>query len=290
MRLSSNRPRTPQRPGLTLIELIVVLMILVALAGVLIPLLPSMLSRAHNSTCPTNISECAKAVQEYQQLYNSYPNNWDALSDGTNMIDYFANGNALPASQGGPGTNPGNGEVTKITLTDPEVSALTGVGVNSVQLMVASALSPPAGFDPTFNYYSAATPTPVAITTSTVLAGMDPAAGGTGSATYQRCASMGLDLTGRYVILGIGPRCSMIGKTIQSSPVHFGDTPVLNPEYCYARFCAIFKVSTGNGTSGGANPNFTQAQLVGIAPIMDDGLGTIDSHLQSWYQSTNGGS
>jgi hypothetical protein len=96
---------------------------------------------------------------------------------------------------------------------------------------------------------------------------------------------MNLPLTGRYVLLGIGPRTSMIGKTVQNAPVHFGDTPVLNPEYCYARFCAIFKVS-----DSAVGSNFTQAQLVGVAPVMDDGLGGIDDHLQNWYQLTTGGS
>src|SRR5208282_5533765 len=60
MHLSPKLPRTPQRPGLTLIELIVVMMILIALAGLLIPMLPGMLTRAHTSTCSTNIGECDK--------------------------------------------------------------------------------------------------------------------------------------------------------------------------------------------------------------------------------------
>ena len=45
--------------GFTLLELIVVLMILVALAGILIPLFPSMLTRAHVSAHTTNTTELA---------------------------------------------------------------------------------------------------------------------------------------------------------------------------------------------------------------------------------------
>ena len=35
----------------------------------------------------------------------------------------------------------------------------------------------------------------------------------------------------------------MIGKTMASPPVHFGDTEVLNPEFGYERLVCIFKIS-----------------------------------------------
>ena len=276
------RART-RRPGLTLIELIVVLMILIALAGILIPMLPGMLGRAHNSTCATNIGETTRAIITYQQLYSQYPNNWDALGDGTKIIDYFANGAALPASQGGPGTNPGNGELTALTLTAAEASALTGTGITTVQAMVPTFASAPAGFDPTFNNYSSTTPATgaVAIKTGTVLAGLDPA---NNANALARCITFNLSTTGRFVVLGVGPRNSMIGKTVQSAPVHFPDQTVINPEYAYMRFCAIFRVS-----DSAVGANITQATLVGVAPIMDSGLGGIDDHLQGWFQQTIGG-
>ena len=122
----------------------------------------------------------------------------------------------------------------------------------------------------------------MSVASLTKLAGLDPASN---AAANARCVKLNLPLTGRYVVLGVGPRVSMVGKTIQSAPVHFGDVPVLNPEYGYERFVALFKVSdTLAGT------NFTQAQLVGVAEIEDSGLGGIDDHLQGWYQLTNGGS
>jgi prepilin-type N-terminal cleavage/methylation domain-containing protein len=276
-----------RRRGLTLIELIVVLMILIALAGLLIPMLPSMLTRAHTSTSASNMGDISRAITTYQQLYQGYPSNWDALGDGTKIIDYFANGSALPASQGGPGANPGNGELTGLTLTANEASALAGVGITQVQAMIQSATGAPAGFDPTFNNYPA-TATPQAnainIATGTVLAGLDPT-NAANTAAIARAQRFNLPLTGRYVALGLGPRVSMVGKTIQSAPVHFGDTPVLNPEYGYERFVALFKVSDTV-----AGPNFTQAQLVAVAEVEDTGLGSIDDHLQEWYQLTTGGS
>jgi type II secretory pathway pseudopilin PulG len=284
-----SEPQT--RRGLTLIELLVVLMILIALGGLLAPMLPSMLTRAHTSTTVTSISEAARAIVTYQQLYSQYPNNWDALGNGTQIIDYFANGNAYPASQGGTGAaNMDNNEVMTLTLLANEASALTGVGITTLQGMYPTyAALAAAGGDPTFNYYPATNLTPasnaIPIATGTVLAGMDPTAAGPNSTTYARCVTLNLSLTGRYVFLGIGPRNSMIGKTVQTPPVHFGDTPVLNPEYGYMRFVAVFKVS-----DSAVGANFTQAQLVGVASIEDVGLGGIQDHLQAWYQLTTGGS
>jgi type II secretory pathway pseudopilin PulG len=277
-----------RRQGLTLIELVVVLTILIALAGLLVPMVPSMLTRAHTSTCATNIGESIRAITVYQQLYGTYPNNWDALGDGKTVINYFANGSALPASAGGPGTNPGNGELTGLTLTASEASALIGAGITAVQGM---ATTPTGGvgsgtFDPTFNYYSAAVPTPLPITAGMTLAGMDPTGSGVGSPAYTRCVALNLSLTGRYVALGIGPRVNMVGKTIATAPVHFGDQQVLNPEYGYERLVAIFKVSDSNSSVTA----FSQAQLVGVAPVHDTGLGDIGDELQNWYQLQTGGS
>jgi type II secretory pathway pseudopilin PulG len=298
MILHQNVPSPVQRrlvrAGLTLIELIVVMMILIALAGLLIPMLPSMLTRAHTSTCSTNMGETVRAITNYQALYSSYPNNWDALTDANgNLINYFANGAACPAQYlDAPTTGVapnGNGEISILTLTPTEIQALTGTGITQIQAMTADGTpgTAPAGFDPTFTYYpdvlaGAANPTGNAIQVSgiTKMAGLDP----TNPNGAARIVALNLPLTGRYVCLGVGPRVGMVGKTIQTPPVHFGDQPVLNPEYGYQRMVAIFKVSDSAATA------FTQAQLVGVGPVHDTGVGSIQDELQNWYQLTNNGS
>src|SRR5580692_5139456 len=101
------------RPGLTLMELVVVLMVLVALAGVLVPMLPSMLTRAHVAAHTTNVTELTKVIMEYQALNNGFPDQWDSLTDGgTNLINYMAGGvmdpiavPSTPWSAGGPQGN-----------------------------------------------------------------------------------------------------------------------------------------------------------------------------------------
>ena len=276
------------RGGLTLVELLVVMMILIALAGILVPMLPSMLTRAHTSTCSTNMGECCKAVLEYQALYSSNPDQWDALTDGTTVINYLAGGQAVVTWPAGQGNGAGNGEITTMTLSANEVAALTGVGINFVQPMVATPTTAPGNgqtFDPTFNYYVNATPSPSTpgfqISTTVKLAGLDP----TNPAALARMQLLNLSPTGRYVCLGIGPRVSMVGKTIQTPPVHFGDQPALNPEYGYQRLVAIYQISDSNPAV-----TITQARLVGCAPIHDTGLGSIQDELQNWYQLTTNGS
>ena len=164
--------RPPSRPALTLIELIVVLTILIALASLLVPMLPSVLTRGHTATMTTNSESCATAILTYNSLYQGFPNNFDALGDGTGLINYLANGSMCPPQFLDPTTvsaGPANNELQPLTLTAAEAAALQGVGISQLQGMVKSATygqtqtltgygQPGNSFDPTFSYYSAATP------------------------------------------------------------------------------------------------------------------------------------
>jgi hypothetical protein len=243
-------------------------------------------TRGHTATCATNIGEVSKAIEEYQQLYGGYPSNMDALSDGNKLINYLANGAALPAANGGPGTNQGGGQITGLTLAANEVTALQNAGLSTVQPMLATWPGTSGGFDPTFNYYldyaapTSAAANAITLATGKVVGGLDPTANTNAVAI---CQKLNLPLTGRYAVLGVGPRCNMVGKTMASPPVHFGDTPILNPEFGYERLCAVFEVSDT------ANPNFTTAVLVAVGPIHDTGLGTTNDELQNWYQLQQNG-
>lgn len=55
-----------RRAGLSLMELVVVMAILIALAGLVVAILPSMLTRAHTSTHAANIAEIVRNMQLYQ--------------------------------------------------------------------------------------------------------------------------------------------------------------------------------------------------------------------------------
>jgi type II secretory pathway pseudopilin PulG len=287
---TSAAARRQRRIALTLIELIVVMMILVALAGILVPMLPSMLTRAHVSAHTSNVVELSKAIGAFQSLNNAYPDQWDALTDGNTLINYIAGG-VLDPQPPPPGGMAG-GQLTASVPTAAELNALNSAGIFHVQLMVPQAL--PAGtamwdggaFDPTFDYYPAAPTTPpgTAISTTTNLAYLDPTNNPNALALIQSNYPA-WSTTARYVVLGIGSRCTLIGRGAVTSPVHFGDTPSISPEYSYGRFCGIFKVSDPTIPGGIAN-----AVLVGVAPIHDVGLIGLDSEFQNWYQLNNGSS
>lgn len=294
------------RRGLTLIELIVVLIILIAVAGLLVPMLPSMLTRAHTSTCSTNMGETTKAIAEYQALYSQQPNNFDAMGDGVGaLINYFAGsggpGGANPTWPVGQGAGMDNGEITGYALPNGntglgganEVTNLTGVGITLLQPMVTVAGTPVNNpvvgpvFDPTFNYYAAwpaagqtTSSVAVPIASGTYIAILDPT---TNTQAFNRCVNLNLSVTGRYALFGIGQRCSMVGVTIETAPVHFGDQPALNPEYGYQHLLAIYQISD-------SSVYLSQARLAGVAPCHDTGIGNIQDELQNWYQLTTGGS
>src|SRR5438067_1586594 len=130
--------RGSARRGLTLIELIVVLVILVALAGILIPMLPNMLSRSHTATGATNNSEINKFVQTYEQLYQSYPTDLDNLAGTGAPVDYLPGGNVA-------------GQITAGNLTAEQAKALTAAGITRLAgLQPTMAALQTAGGSPTF--------------------------------------------------------------------------------------------------------------------------------------------
>lgn len=296
-----NRPAALSRRGLTLIELVVVMTILIALGGLLVPMFASMLTRGHTSTCSTNIGEVSKAVEQYQLLYGAYPNNLDSLIDTTGaLVTYLANGSACPPQYVTPGVGMAGGQVISGAITANESAALTNAGITSVMPMAAypgtggtySATALGTGFDPTFNYYAdyaspgngSAVPQTITNGGTPTMALIDPVNGGAGSPAYVLCTKMGWAVTGRYVVLGVGTRNTMVGKTMVSAPVHYGDQPVLNPEYGYEHIVAVFKVSDTNTSA------FTTAQMVGAGPLHDVGLGSINDEIQNWFQLENNGS
>jgi prepilin-type N-terminal cleavage/methylation domain-containing protein len=258
--------QTNRRKGLTLIELVVVVVILVALAGILIPMLPNMLTRAHTATGATNTGEVAKFLQTHQQLFQSYPADFDALVDATgNLADYLPGGNV-------------GGQITPLQLTAAQRNALANAGITRLAAMYATrAALEAAGGTPTFNPYTGGT---IDLTTGT------PSVARVSEAAVETIAGVVRDEPANtgdvYVIVGLGQRCTMIGKTVQEAPVHFGENTAGNAANVYGRYCAIFRV-----TRGGATPtDLETAILVGVVALHDDGIATGNMHLEEYYKAT----
>lgn len=253
-----------RRGALTLMELLVVLMILVALASLLIPLISNPMGRAHNSVGTVNMKEVTKAVQTYQTQHYQFPNGWDAMTEGTALVDY------LPKDGTGAIVA---GDLTAGTMTAQELDALGAMGITQVHLMhptAAAGVAANPDFSPSFDPYVNMDPTSfTTIVGTTNLAILNPA-----KAVSQLNASP----TGRYVAFGLGQRCTVVGKTIAEAPVTFSDEPGANPTKTYVRFAVIFQVSDTDPTKAVA-----KAKLVGTLHIATGGLHGVSAHLKEYY-------
>lgn len=234
MKTSLLQPLTKRR-AFTLIELIVVLTILVGLAGVLIPTLTNMVGRTNRSTTAVNISEIAGAIQRFEAIYISYPDNFDSLMTDAIGTDLNTLSTAL------------TGVTADVTLSANTLAALTAVGISNVGIHAVD--------DTTFQL-----PTITALTDTTVLKGL--------SAAQQ--TALGLETTGvagKYIVLGIGSRSELTGTIMVDAPVHFPRDAASNPDTVYSRFLAVFQITDGTDP-------LTRAKFVGVLSPEGRGLST----------------
>ncbi|MBA4015762.1 MAG: hypothetical protein C0483_01100 [Pirellula sp.] len=254
------RPASARR-GLTLMELVVVMVILAALAGILLPMLPGMVTRAHSSTSATNVGEVAKAIQTHQAVYLAYPNNLDSLVTAAGALVTYLPGSA-------------SSDLTTATLTDETLEALVGAGITTTAQMIATPAAPVGDFNPTFFPYGTdKTVIPVSTTLAT---------GASVAAVTGACANrmFGTPIGATYAVFGVGSRTSMQGKSMQEAPVHFADVSSEAPHLAYSRYGVVFQL-----TDATADP-LEKARMVGICAFHGDGLVSLNDHL-SEYWATN---
>lgn len=255
--------RTTRR-GLTLMELVVVLAVLAALAAILIPLFPNLLRRAHKVTDATQSSEVAKCVQLYQALYTSYPDQFDSMVDA---------GGAAPAYIPADGGTPFAGAAVPGPLTANEVAALGRVGITSVHNFATTLGS---GGHPTMNPYGAAVNAPTPLTPSTNVFIIDPATT-SGEIPVEIQNIIARDGTARFVVFGVGPRSTMVGKVMQNAPTSVPQNASFTPATLYSRVGVVFQVS-------GLEMNVTQrARFIGAVALEDDELESTEKDMVGYY-------
>lgn len=263
-----------RRSGLTLMELIVVLAILIALAAILIPLFPGLMGRAERASRATNSQEIYKTIQTYQAMYSRYPNDWDALTDGTTT--------PLPYVFGFTGSTP---PMTITALTASQTNALTGSGINRLQLMAPTI----TGADVTFSPYQNQSDRNGAVidlrtnTTPNVVT-LTPA-----GQFLLNLSDNASTSTGTYVVVGLGKRCSLIGVGASEAPVNYFDDASKSPDTRYSRYGAIFQVSGSAFPGGGsATPtiiDFGHAKLVRVVRFgSSSGVGTGDEAIRDYWK------
>lgn len=199
--------------------------ILVALGGIVVALLPNMLTYAHTATGATNMPELNKIFEMHRMTKRALPNGLDNLvqADG-----------ALYAKL------PGTTYLTALTLNDDAASALNNAGITKVFNMVNGV------GDATFGCYGELDggfpdiPANLDDGAVDVVGGL-VVAQLTGAEAEAKLKG---DPDSVYVIFGIGQATPMVGQggMMQDAPVHFGDEAGTRPNEVYSRFCAVFRI------------------------------------------------
>jgi prepilin-type N-terminal cleavage/methylation domain-containing protein len=246
--------KSKNRQGLTLLELVVVMIILVALAGIVVPMLPGLMGRAHMSTGATNMDELNKLVLMHHAMEQSYCNGLDNLIDDAGTV--FAK---LPAP------NPSIYSVK--TLTAAEASALNAAGITDVYNLDDATESP------TFDPYKDAVAESVAtglkvvqVTAAAVSAALD--------------ADLG---TAEYVVFGLGKMSPFTGAggMMLEAPVHFGEQANAAPDQVYSRFGLVFQLVAADGDP------LPTARFAGSVAFHGDGIAGADAPLEAYYAGHN---
>jgi hypothetical protein len=86
------------------------------------------------------------------------------------------------------------------------------------------------------------------------------------------------DPTARYVVFGLGPRCSIVGHGIQEAPVAIPQNKDFTPATRYSRIGVIFKVS-GKDVASAEN----RARFVAAVALEDDDLEGTEGGVVGYY-------
>lgn len=257
------------RRGLTLLELVVVLVILVALAGILVPMMPGMLSRARVAEQSTNAAELLKAWQIFQATNTNhyYPDRLDSLVDSSGAGEAAVYTKLPGKDVSGLFTVETLTQLaTAVSTTDSPVTAATlvdrvrNLGMQNVYAMDSSTTN--ATFEP---YGTGVTqPTAISLGASTNLVRLS---------SIPVNEKLNAPADGVYVVLGIGSRCTIVGYGgIANAPIHASDEADTNPIDYYARYGVVFNLKP------------TTPQLVGIVAFHSDGIATSEDALQDYYR------
>jgi type II secretory pathway pseudopilin PulG len=277
-----------RQAGMTLIELTVVLLILVGLAGLLIPYVAGFVEKTHDSTGANSIAELDNTLLRHKAQTMRYPDKMESLINGVVSTSTTAGDPCL--GTGGGALDAVNCKMMNTAFL--EAHALAGHETHALHMAGIESVfdNDPNTADATFASNGALTArglanagfvaalkndteTTVTSETLTVVQQLHDAFGGDINRFDQVCNV--------YAVFGIGDKSSLIGKSMQSAPVHFASEGSMGPASKYNRFVAVFEIPK-DGTSatvkapGGVadadgefcHANHGGAKLIGSAMVM----------------------
>jgi hypothetical protein len=248
------------RNGLTLIELLVVLTILIALGGIVVASLPGLLERTRSATAAANVPEIDSAIRRRLITSNGdIGNRFDALITG-------GSGSAGEVARYVGGAD----RFEAISLSEAEIVALADVGLTELIPAI------PAPADATFASHRQP---PVALGDDTKVCVLS---GSFASATMERIWNLTPPPKARYLVLGLGSKCSLVGGAesalFPEAPVHFSDQPGNGPDTMYSRYLIVIELQP-------VGQNAARARYVGVAIPGRQGLRGISEELQEAYSN-----
>jgi prepilin-type N-terminal cleavage/methylation domain-containing protein len=244
------------KQGFTLIELVVVLAIVAALAGLIVPQVGMLGRTTDMASSAKNQADLANNIQMFFVLQKRFPQGMDSLIDMSGAIYASDTTDGNTQTRGLPYSG-ADGTRLQAQLS---VAALTNAsGAEYLRSFQR------AGFDFVYdhditvvNSNNSGTTQRLLTTTPVNVAEVNP----TGPLAL-KLVPAGVQNGQRLVALGIGPKNSAIGKTVQQSPIYNG----CDGKY-YGRYVAVFMIyATGERAtlvgvidSYGRTPDYTQQQ------------------------------
>jgi type II secretory pathway pseudopilin PulG len=305
---------------MTLIELAVVMTILIALSTLLIPYVANYLGRAETATSNYNATAAMNALQQYYATYGVYPNGLDILSDENDKVVQYLDDTPIvgkpfgATTQGSYVLSYSSNFGTMQDVSGSMTASLAKVGVTKTWRMKSGKIISKGdgtycltsdtkaatgncanAFDAT--YASQGIEFPLKNDGSTTYMYVSDSCGGFYVEGNDNCLcnilgyrnaniDFGGNATHMLILLGINQNNAMITKTIANAPVHFPDTPNVNPSVVYSRFLAAFDVDmTPNcfKSAKGCDPAKLVAVVVG--PDASKGWQTVTTGMARAFTS-----
>jgi type II secretory pathway pseudopilin PulG len=262
------------RTGLTLLELVIVMTILVALAGILVPLLPDLAEKGSQSSGVTNVVELDKVLQTYYAVNLRYPDGYDSLLNTSQEISSL-----LPVPELGAPV-PVGGWVVAGSVDNGQFERLKRAGVTRVY-----DFSDSDAFHATLYPYGPDPKMTIPPTGRDLAADSEMAVLAKKNDTYAGAiVGTQLDDTHTYVVLGVGPACSLCGPNgqIREAPLFLQPKALRATDENYQRLCAVFDVGPTDTQGKGAT-----AKLVAVVGIKGGGLSPASETIGAFLSKDN---